>query len=170
MGYFDALTSSRFKKDQSGRSVFYPWGIFGKGRVLPDEETENRVRGFVRRYYMISLPVIIIAGVTIGFVSAFVLAPILIVWYQFESKALIAGCSVSDDKLTLKESFANQAKVHNKKFLWLCLILSIPFVAVGLLMFIHSASAYDRLMGAFLFLFFGVSAVTFGYMIKVRRT
>jgi hypothetical protein len=33
MGYFDALTSSSFKKDESGKTVFYPWGVLGKGHI-----------------------------------------------------------------------------------------------------------------------------------------
>jgi hypothetical protein len=169
MGYFDALTSGCFKKDQSGKSVFYPWGVLGKGLVLPDEETENKVRRFVRRFYMISLPLIIIVSVTVGWVYSFALAPILIAWYHFKSRPLLTGCSITEDKLTLKESYSNSAKIYNKKVLWLLLILSIIFEAGGLLRFVHATSTYDKIMATFGFLFFGCCAVTFGYMIKAKR-
>jgi hypothetical protein len=170
MGYFDALTSSSFKQDESGKSVFYPWGVFGKGHVLPDDETENRIRGFVRRYYMISLPMIIIVGAVVGWIYVLATLPILIIWYHFKSKILIAGCSVTDGKLTLKESYTNSSKAHNKKTLWLLLIFSILFVGGGLLMLIHGTSNYDKIMGALGCVFFGVCAVAFGYMIKAKRT
>lgn len=170
MGYFDALTSSSFKQDKSGKTVFYPWGVFGKGHVLPDAETEDRIRVFVRRYYMISISVIIIVGGVVGYIYMLVPLPVLIIWYHFKSKALIAGCSVTHAKLTLKESFENSAKAHNEKTLWLLLIFSILFVAAGLVALIQGYSSHSKIMGALGCLFFGVCAVTFGYMIKAKRT
>jgi hypothetical protein len=35
MGYFDGLTAAAFKKDTQGRDLFFIWGKFGKGRVVP---------------------------------------------------------------------------------------------------------------------------------------
>src|SRR5512137_2958826 len=75
VGYFDALSGSGFKKDERGRSVFYPWGVFGKGRVLPDAETEKKVRAFVIRYYVISIVLLAIAGMGFGWVYALILVP-----------------------------------------------------------------------------------------------
>lgn len=170
MGYFDALTNSSFKKDAADKTVFYRWGVLGKGHVLPDDETENRIRGFIRRYYMISLPVIIIVGVAVGWIYAFILVPFLVVWYHFKCKALITGFPVAAGKLTLKESYANAAKAHNKKMLWLLLIFSILFVGGGLFMFIHGVSNYNKVMGALGCLFFGVCIIVFGYMIRAKRT
>lgn len=42
MGYFEGLTNGNFKKDRDGNTIFFPWGILGKGRVLPDEQTEKK--------------------------------------------------------------------------------------------------------------------------------
>lgn len=133
MGYFDSLASSLFKKDESGKSIFYPWGVFGKGRVLPDEETENRVRRLVIRFFMIGIILVLIVGGSVGWVYGFIPVVVFIAWYQFKLMALIAGCSVSHEKLTFREGWA---KRFNKTTLWLMLILfSILFVAGGLLMF-----------------------------------
>ncbi len=170
MSYFDALTGSGFKKDDAGNIVFYPWGVFGKGRVLQDEETENKVREFIRRYYTISLPVIIIVGVTVSWVYALILLPVLFAWYYVKSRALIAGCAVTQDKLTLKQTYTNSAKVYNKKVLWLFLIFSILFGAGGLSMVFFGTSIRDKIISLLTFLFFGACAVNFGYMIKARRT
>jgi hypothetical protein len=44
VGYFDELATLKFKKDAEGRDLFYPFGILGKGSVLPDQETAARFR------------------------------------------------------------------------------------------------------------------------------
>ena len=37
MGYFDGLTDGVFKTDSEGKFLFYPWGVPGKGYILPDD-------------------------------------------------------------------------------------------------------------------------------------
>jgi hypothetical protein len=170
MGYFDGLTSASFKRDESGRTVFYRWGAFGKGHVLPDDETESRIRTFLRRYYMITLPVIIILGALVGWAYVVVAVPILMAWYLLKSKSLVAGCSMSGGKLTFRESYANSAKAHNKKMLWLLLIFSVLFVCAGVLIAIVGASTWDKVVGTSAILFFGACAVVNIYMIRARRT
>jgi hypothetical protein len=44
MGYFGELATVNFKKDAEGRDLFFPFGIFGRGRILPDSETARRLR------------------------------------------------------------------------------------------------------------------------------
>jgi hypothetical protein len=169
VGYFDALSGSGFKKDEQGRSVFYPWGVFGKGRVLPDAETEKKVRAFVVRYYVISIVLLAIAGVGFGWVYALALVPLLMIWYHFKSRAMIAACPEAGDKLTLKESYVNSSRALNRKVLWSFLILSVLFAVGGLLILLVGTSGYDRIHGGGILLFFGLCAVVFGYMIRAKR-
>lgn len=170
MGYFDALSSSSFKKDESGRSIFYPWGVLGKGRVLPDTGTESRVRAFVIKYYVISVLVLLVVGVAAGWVFALVLVPFLLLWYHFRSRALTAGFPEAVARLTLKESYAGAARAHNGKVLWLFLVFSILLAAGGLLILLAGSTGYDRIHGAVILLFFGLCAVAIGGMIRARRS
>lgn len=43
MGYFDSLFDGFFKTDSKGKSSFYPWGFLGKGYILPDAKTKQKV-------------------------------------------------------------------------------------------------------------------------------
>ena len=43
-GYFGELAGVNFQKDAEGRDLFYPFGMLGKGRILPDPETATRLR------------------------------------------------------------------------------------------------------------------------------
>ena len=65
MGYFDGLTDGIFKTDSEGRFLFYPWGVLGKGYVLPDDSKKQEVRQFVSLWYKVSLPAIIVVGMLI---------------------------------------------------------------------------------------------------------
>lgn len=42
MGFFKRLTDSSFKVNGQGNTLFYPWGILGRGYILPDIETEKK--------------------------------------------------------------------------------------------------------------------------------
>src|SRR2546423_6289468 len=106
MGYFDGLASGSLKKDGEGRTVFYPFGVLGKGRVLPDEAAEQRVRAFLVRYYKVSLLVIIGVGALVNWAWSVALVPIFIAWFYFGSRSLVAGYPHSDSKLTLREGYA----------------------------------------------------------------
>jgi hypothetical protein len=55
MGYFDVLASGIIRKDERGSTVFYPWGVLGKGRLLPDEAAEKKVFRFVKFCFLVAL-------------------------------------------------------------------------------------------------------------------
>ena len=79
MGYFDGLVSGAFKKDAAGHTVFYPWGILGKGYVVPSVVEEERLRSFLKTMYMILLPGIIIIQVVFGaWVNFVIVIPVYI--------------------------------------------------------------------------------------------
>ena len=94
MGYFDGQASALFKRDESGGTVFYPWGVLGKGRLLPDEEAEKRVFRFVKLYFQISLVLVIGLGFFHWWYPA-ALLPILWIWYYLQCKALVSTYLVS---------------------------------------------------------------------------
>jgi len=170
MGFFDGLTNGIFKRDKNGNMVFFPWGVLGRGRILPDEITESKVRGFVRRYYQVTLPMIIGVGVVVGWAWSFLLVPIFGAWFYFGTKSLISGCPYSEGKLTLKESYVNSATRHNKFTLWILFICSLLFVAGAIWLAISTNSPSEMLEGWFSVIFFGACSAAIGYMLKVKHT
>jgi len=165
MGYFDGIANMYFKKDAEGKTVFYPWGVIGEGYKLTDDAAETKIRSFVKQHYAISLPVVVIA-VNVNWGWLFVAAGALYGWYYLRVRALLDGSSVSKEKLSLKESYFNSAKAHNKYVLWLLFACSLFFVVAGLyLMFVvrGNSNQFALLLST---LFFSVCASGIGYMIK----
>ena len=169
MGYFEGLTNGNFKKDRDGNTIFFPWGILGKGRVLPDEQTEKKVRTFVSRYYKVSFPTIIGIGVIVGWGWSFLLFPIFVIWFYFGLKSLISDCPYSDDRLTLKEGFTNSAAGHNKVTLWVLLVFSILFVVAGIFIASIARSSGQITLGLITVIIFGLCSGAMGYMLKTKQ-
>ena len=169
MGYFDGLTNGSFKKDRNGNTVFFPWGAFGRGRVLPDESTEITVRGFVRRYLQVALSITIGVGIIFGWAWPFLLVPVFGAWYYFGTMSLVSGCPHSEDKLTLKESYTSAAASHNKVTLWLLFVCSALFVLGGIFMATMAKSSGQMIVGLLTVALFGAGAAAIGYMLKVKR-
>ena len=55
MGYFDGLASGIIKKDKDNNPVYYPWGVLGKGYVLPSAERETEIKNMVILFYQLFL-------------------------------------------------------------------------------------------------------------------
>jgi len=169
MGYFQGLTNASFKKNSEGNSTFYPWGIFGRGLVIPDGHTEKRLRSFITSCYKVFLPSLIAVGIIGGWMWAALLLPIFASWFYLGIKPLISECAYSVDKLTIKESCAGSAAGHNRSTLWLFLTSSGLFVLAGVWM-ANKAESLDRLIvGILCAVFFGACCVAFGYMLAVKR-
>ncbi|MQR00634.1 hypothetical protein [Glaciimonas soli] len=168
MGYFDGLTSKNFKKDKNGNTLFFPWGVLGKGRVLPDDAAETRVRGFVNRYLKISLPMIIGVTTIAGLKWSTPLLLFFGVWFYFGTKALVSDYPYSDENLTIKESYANSAASHNKLTLQIIFFCSVLFVLIGIFMAATAKSPQQIAIGCFSAVFFGTCGVAIGYMLKKK--
>jgi len=105
MGFFRRLTDSSFKTDSDGKTIFYPWGVFGKGYVLPSKEYEEKIRSFLTKYYAFGLIAIIVIGAFLGlwFVLLF-MVPFLFLIGQVRSIRFAKSLQRSDIRLSFKEN------------------------------------------------------------------
>lgn len=167
MGYFDGLVSGSFKKDAQGNSVFYPWGIMGKGYILRTVAEEEKLRGALKLNYMIMLPAIIIIQIAVGAWLNFILVPVYIVLFTLWVYRTTRGLERSFEKITVAESYKSSAKAHNLPTLIILEICAIGFVAIGVWMIVEGEPLF---MPVLCILLFGAAALAIGYMIvqKVR--
>jgi len=165
MGYFEGLADASFKKDSSGNSVFYAWGVLGKGRVLPDETTKTKLRKFVIRYYQIMLPIAILLGIFRLWIPAILVLTLLTLGFYFYVNQVTKDCPICTEKLTLKESYKNSAESHSTLMLWFMLLASLLFVLGGVWMFIKG----KLFIGLGSVVFFGLCSAVFILMLKVKR-
>ncbi|MGE0204777.1 MAG: hypothetical protein AB7E70_07805 [Hyphomicrobiaceae bacterium] len=64
--YMEGIIEPLFKTDALGRTVFYPFGVFGRGRIVPDAAAAEGLRGRLRRFQwvlVIGVPAVWIAAI-----------------------------------------------------------------------------------------------------------
>ena len=167
MGYFDGLASGIIKKDKDNNPVYYPWGVFGKGYVLPNAERETAIKNMVILFYQITFGLLLIHLFLLKNILILTLLVVgLVIWFLVKSKQLTKDCPISDEKLTLKEGYTNSAKAHNKTVLWILFGVSVLFTLGAIALLFLGKSL---MLGTFGAVLFGASSAAIYYMIQVKN-
>jgi hypothetical protein len=172
MGYFDGLTNASFRKDSQGRDVFYPYGIYGRGRIIRDAEAAARLRASIKRFYILLMALLppLIVIVRLAHVSLVYLALLVLAGTAISAgyvRRLTRGLPYSEERLTYRESLQNSLRGHSKLGLVLLAIVSAVFVALGI--FILSLDPAANLGLALVqILFFGLCLLVFLAMVILK--
>jgi Ca2+/Na+ antiporter len=167
MGYFDALASGNFKTAADGSRLFFPWGILGRGYAVASQEDYQRMRQQIKIYYIVSLVLIIISAGLRAYVAEAVIVVLLLGFYLVWMLSLQRRLQPSNERLSLRESMATQARVHSAAGLWLLEIAALLFVGAGIAMLVFDPS--DWLIAVASIAFFGAGAAVFARMLLLRR-
>lgn len=166
-GYFNALTSGYFKTAADGGKLFFPWGIWGRGYVIPSDEQYERMHGMLKIYMIVSL-VLIIGTIAAGYLLVGVaIAAACMLFYAAWVPSLKRGFAPSEERMTMRGNMATQARIHHAGVLWAMEIMSILFVASGVGMLIFQPKQW--FLAILPIVFFGYCAVIIGRMIMLRR-
>lgn len=167
MGYFEGVSSLYIKKDGEGRAVFYPWGVFGKGYVLPDEARESGMRRFLKTY---TITVIAAFAITAAFGLGWLIAALVgaMAWFFLAVKRMLKGCPVSAEKMTFRESYSNAGRSHNAVTLWVLLLISLFFTFIGFFLAWRGYPAPQSAVMGLAGLIFGALSAAYVYMLKVK--
>lgn len=170
MGYFEGITANYFKTDEEGRTVFYPYGILGRGFIVP-EERKTDVRRIVTTYTLTSLPIAIAATALLKWwlVLSAVL-PVYLLAFSLHLTKLTSTFEKSSHKLTVPavfESAFSSINSCNLLTLWLIEIGSVLFLLTGIYLIITSPQ--DWYKGALPIAFFGFMVFAGMKMAKARK-
>jgi hypothetical protein len=167
MSAFDGLTASSFKRDESGRLIFYPWGTLGKGRVAPDNASGEKLRTTVRSYYLTAMPAIVAAQMFVGWKLAMAIFIFSMIYFCAVLLPRVRDWPVSTSNLTYAESSAQMAVGLGP--LWLTAFL-------GFAIFMALASVYllclrehigTGIVGA---IFFSAISMSFYKILRAARS
>ena len=165
MGYFDGLTNASFKSDADGNIVFFPYGAWGKGRLIADADSAEQLKKFIGRFYMVALGMTLVIGVTVGYVWAFIAMPFVMLWYFRGIKKFLKDAPFSDAKLSNRESMQNAASGMNKYLIWFLLLASLLFVAASVFLVTETGDLFLGLGGVF----FAVCGFVFVFMLRSKK-
>ena len=166
-GYFNALVSGYFKPAADGRMLYFPWGIVGKGYVIPSQQKYDRLHRDLKIYQVGSL-IVIVALAAMGWLLGCIIATVVLValyaiWALYQTR----GLAPSDERISMRENMAKQAQLHGARGLWVLEIIALVFVAGGVAMLAIDPSQWLAALGSIVF--FGGCAVVFARMLRMQR-
>ncbi len=115
MSYFSALASSALNRGPNGEIIFFPWGCYGEGYIVPTETHAEAIRCFLRLYFKFALPsilaVIPLTGPAVArqIEACALLAALLTLAYWSEARKLVTGLPVSHTRYTLHARYRTAA-------------------------------------------------------------
>jgi len=173
VGYFDGLANSAFKTDAEGRELFFPYGILGKGRVLPDAETAAAIRAKVVNFYKLlmfaGIPLmVVLVNLPGGTIGVFGIAAIAGIGSWFYFRSLTAGLAISGERMSYAEAQRSAARGHSYLGLILLSVLCLVFVIGGLFLLAVDDTEV-RLIAIACIVLFGGCLGLFLWMIAVKR-
>ena len=132
MGYFDKITEAAFNEGKNGETIYFPNGIFGKGRLVEDPTQKAKLFKFHKRLHKYLLPLCIIYGLLLGLggevtLDGFIPIIIILIFVVVRQRVLIKGLTIIDDKLTFKEVTTTVSKAYHPAFL-IFMLLSFLFL------------------------------------------
>jgi hypothetical protein len=171
MDVHDRITTQQFKVDSEGRIVFYPYGIYGKGRILPDRATAE---GFYNIQKQLFTLVLGIAGVLVGAYQLGVpflwllsigvaLGAVLCVISWFRIRALVQHLSISEEEYDFGASLRTDGRSNLRRHL----IASLVFV-VGSVWMLLSGGPEQFWIGVASLIFFGAAFLVFAWQAIIR--
>ena len=175
MGYFDALASSSFKTTEDGQQIFYPWGVLSRGYIVPSAHEHERFHREIKLYLVSAFVFIIvvvasggwIGGVLGAWIGGVIVLSIFfipyVLWVRHRCRPLIQ----TNVKLTVSESYTDQARAQSTFILWLLEISSLVFVLAGFGMFLLDPSNWPIALSTIAF--FGFCAVVIAKMLITKR-
>lgn len=134
MNNAEAMVNAAFKKDRDGNTVFYPWGILGRGRVPPSSAEEA-----VAREYMVNshtngqiIMWVCIAVAAFGWEWSVLLMLIFSAWYAALLMSLVSGWPYHADCLSLNHVCSGMAAVFSRRKIKWYLGIMLAMLPLGL--------------------------------------
>jgi hypothetical protein len=166
MSYFDRLNSVYFKTARDGRKLYFPWGLWGRGYVVPSEQDYERLRRQLKTFWAVYFALIIPVCAGQYYIAAFVLAVLITAFYAAWSRHLAAGLEVTNERLSLREAMASQARAYNALTLWSLELAALAFVACGIVILADDPSNWP--IAIFSVGFGGYCAAYIAYVLVLR--
>lgn len=111
MGFFDELNATPIKTMPDGRRMFFPYGNWGSGYVIPTQQDYDRLRRLIGVYTVAALALGLGAAAVSEF-SLLVAGACLMGFYLLWVRILLDGLRPTEQTITYGEVMAPHARMH----------------------------------------------------------
>lgn len=133
LGVIEGQTNVFFKETTSGW-IFFPWGIWGKGYILPTQFEKQRIWGIIKRWVSTSWLIVLInpflllslenhLPLIVGIGTLEVSILLSVQWFM--TRHLTKGLDTSTERLTWNEAHRIVAQSYHEGVIWVLIGLSL---------------------------------------------
>ncbi len=150
MSYFDMLSEAIFKEDKDGNTIFYKWGVMGRGVILDTKERKEKIASFVSKYYIVTFIMLFVMQSLIFFLYAYIfqimilfvgIAIIMTLWYLKKIDSLIYGLEYSLVQLSMEDGWQKIAHKVPKQMIWGGFIMMLMLIVFSIASLIYLDSS-----------------------------
>ncbi len=177
MGYFDRITEVAFKKGENGKTIYFPNGVLGKGRVIEDPILKEKVFKFHKRLHKYLVPFAVFYGILMGFgggASLNAISPLIIIaaFVFLRQRFLIKDLPKHNVKLTVKEASTSTSKAMHPAVLVFMMLNGAMCIVLSLLLPSLFGKPINEIQSLVLIIFMlGVVLLAISiYLYKVKKS
>jgi hypothetical protein len=131
--YSDLLTTGYIKTGADGRKILYPWGMLGYGFIFPTDAAYERLNDLLKIFTVVALAIVMPSAIKGEYVATCILFILVMIFYQIWMRFELRRLQPAQEKLTLRASYTNFARLLPAWLVWveliLCLVLAATCVA-----------------------------------------
>lgn len=176
----DGISAANIKTEPSGRTLYFPFGVLGRGYVVPDEVALEKLRRRLRWYFGLTIglagfaaPFVVSLLEAMSFASAVMMALSLLALACLlgiaVSRRLSRDMAATDEKLKLAEAVEAQARNIPRWFWPAQVVLWSLCILGGALMLSEAASTAETVKAAAMTLLSVLFLAFAGYATILRR-
>lgn len=177
-GQLDKAILFSFKEDSQGQTVFFPWGYFGKARIVNATEKQDIFRS-IRIYYYSAFSIIILVSIIGGMANFFansssafftwvsIATALSFIAYSLLIINKVKSLPISNESLTFKENSMKMANTYSSKTLWWYFLLFVGLVCLSAFNLVTDPESI--VMSSFGIVLFSIFAVIYAYVLILKR-
>jgi hypothetical protein len=165
------MAEAPFKTSATGLRLYYPFGMLGRARIVPNEQEENKIKSSAKRSVVFGS----IAGLSLT-----ILKPsfpiILIVFFVglavqiFANHITARRYPISDERMRWAEAKRISVRKSDRRSLWVFFGLGVVMTALGVFatfaVFAMKGDLWDKITALCGVAFFGAGTLFFLWMIR----
>ena len=167
MGFFQPKSDIFFKKNKQDQTLFYPWGLFGRARIILNADTEQHLREHSKPNWLVLIASYLIYKIFIWWLGIGLLV-VYGFWNLAQRQSILKDCPYSDEKVSYAELTSKQKVRYSIPFSCFVLLLCAAFTALGVWIITTSNTTKDFWTGIEVTACFGVLFILFAYSLKLR--
>ena len=174
--YFDSLVEPLFKTDTEGREIYFPAGVFSKGRVVTDAAEGVALRRKVRGAYIVlflgvlPLSLGLLPWLRVStWVAAIVMGAVVGLAMNAYFYALARHLPASDERMNMGEAYRSQAQKLGRGWL-LALAISMAVLAMASVAAALLDDTFGLVEGIAAAAFFSALTAVFVYQLRSLKS